>query len=96
MMPLNTQCCQKSGLIMRKEDRSTDIPDEKISRMIIQKLLETQGNYNVKIPLAVESGGRVWEYRGMFGAAAQSAKLPEKPDVKKIEDFQIEIFETYL
>ena len=36
------------------------------------------------------------EYRGMFDAAAQNTKLPDKPDVKKIEDLQIEIFKAYL
>ena len=62
MMSLNTQCYIVSGLIVRKEDRATELPEEHITRMIIQKLLDTQENYDVKIPLAVESGSRGWGF----------------------------------
>ena len=36
--------------------------DKQIKSAILQKLLETQVNYNVKIPLAVESGSRGWGF----------------------------------
>ena len=39
-----------------------DMTEQPIKSTILQKLLETQRNYNVKIPLAVESGSRGWGF----------------------------------